>query len=143
MWSTTYTEKVPGISGQRVWDVYADVENWPGWQDDVEYARIEGGFATGSVIRFKPRGGPKVWIELTEVHAPSRFTDTTRFPLARMVDVHEFTQTDDELEIRNTVSMSGPLAWLWRKLVGEGVARSLPAQTARLVERARSDSASV
>lgn len=137
MWSSSYTQTVRGIDAQRIWDVYADVEGWPNWQEDVEYAHLEGGFEAGAVIRFKPKGGPKVRIQLTDVQTPTRFVDTTRFPLARMVDVHEFVQTDDGLQIRNHLSMQGPMAWVWRKLVGEGVAKGLPEQTTRLVEQAR------
>jgi hypothetical protein len=47
-----------------------------------------------------------------------------------MVDVRE------RLEIRNTTRVEGPLAWVWRKVVAEGVADSLPEQTSRLVARA-------
>lgn len=138
MWSSEYTAKVTGVSAQDVWGVYADVDGWSSWQDDVEWARlVEGDFATGSTIRFKPTGGPKVRIELSEVQAPHRFVDTTHFLLARMVDIHEFVETADGLEIRNVVSMAGPLAFLWCKLVGEAVAKGLPEQTARLVEQAR------
>lgn len=139
MWSSSYTQKVTGISVQRIWDVYSDVENWPSWQDDVDYAHLGGPFETGGVIRFKPKGGPKVRIELNEVEAPSRFVDITRFPLARMVDVHEFVESDGGVAIRNTMSVDGPLAWVWRKLMAEGVASSLPEQTSRLVARAAGD----
>jgi hypothetical protein len=137
MWSSSHAEKFEGLSRERVWEVWTDVDQWSAWQDDVEYARIEGAFTTGAVIRFKPKGGPKVRIELTDVQAPLRYVDTTYLPLARMVDVHELVQTEDGLEVRNTLTMTGPLAYVWRKLVGEGVARSLPEQTARLVDRAR------
>jgi hypothetical protein len=78
-----------------------------------------------------------VRIELVDVQAPSRFVDVTHFPLARMVDTHELVETEEGLEIRNSLRMEGPLAFVWRKLVGEGVAKSLPEQTARLVEHAR------
>ena len=137
MWSSNYTQRVRGIDAQRIWDVYSDVEGWSTWQEDVEYAQLEGSFDAGGVIQFKPKGGPKVRIELTEVLAPTRFVDTTRFPLARMIDVHEFIATDDGLEIRNQISMVGPMAWVWRKLVGEAVAKGLPEQTSHLVEQAR------
>jgi hypothetical protein len=136
MWTSSYTQDVSGVSAQRVWDVWADVEGWAAWQDDVEHASLEGPFATGGRISFKPRGGPKVRIDLVDVRAPSRFVDVTRFPLARMVDTHELVETDEGLQIRNTLRMEGPLAFVWRRLVGEGVAKSLPEQTARLVERA-------
>jgi hypothetical protein len=138
MWSSTYRQTITGVSRQKVWDAWTDVERWPAWQDDVEYAHLEGDFSEGSVIRFKPKGGPKVRIDLVDVQAPSRFVDVTRFPLARMTDTHEVVETAEGLEIRNTLRMEGPLAFVWRKLVGEGIARSLPEQTTSLVEHARS-----
>ena len=63
------------------------------------------------------------------------FVDVTRFPLARMIDSHELIEHGDELEIKSTITLEGPLAFLWRKLVGEGVAKGLPEQTRRLIER--------
>ena len=42
----------------------------------------------------------------------------------------------DALEIRATMRIEGPLALLWRKLVAEGVAKGMPAQTEQLVEKA-------
>lgn len=56
-----------------------------------------------------------------------------------MVDVHEFVESDGGVAIRNTMSVDGPLAWVWRKLMAEGVASSLPEQTSRLVARAAGD----
>jgi hypothetical protein len=64
------------------------------------------------------------------------FVDITRFPLARMVDSHELIERDGGLEIRTTIRMEGPLAFLWRKIVGEDVVKSLPAQTDNLIAQA-------
>jgi hypothetical protein len=54
-----------------------------------------------------------------------------------MVDSHELIDHGDGVEVKTTVTVQGPLAFLWRKLVAEGVARSLPEQTERLVQAAR------
>jgi hypothetical protein len=54
-----------------------------------------------------------------------------------MYGAHEFIARGDEVEIRTSVTVEGPLGFLWRKLVGEGVAKSLPEQTRGLVARAR------
>jgi hypothetical protein len=137
MWSSSYEQEFAGLSGQRVWEVWSDVDRWSSWQGDVEYARIDGAFTEGATIAFKPKGGPRVRVELTDVQAPARYVDVTHFPLARMIDEHELVETAEGVQIRNTVTMAGPLAFLWRKLVGEAVAKSLPDQTARLVERGR------
>jgi hypothetical protein len=136
MWSRTYSKTVRKLEASRVWKVWSDVNRWHFWQDDIDYARLEGEFVTGGRLRFKPRGGPELTLELTEVRAPSTFTDVTRFPLARMIDSHELVASADGLEIRTTIRMEGALAFLWRKMVGEDVARSLPQQTEKLIAEA-------
>ena len=75
----------------------------------MEYAANAGG-----ELMLKPRGGPKVRIRLSQVQPGSSFTDVTRFPLARMIDVHELQDTPQGLRLKNTIRMEGPLAWLWR-----------------------------
>ncbi len=137
MWSSTYEATFNGVDAARIWAVWTDVERWSAWQGDVESARLEGPFAAGSMIRFKPKGGPRVRIELTEVEAPRRYVDVTHLLLARMEDVHELEVHGDDVIVRNRISITGPLAFVWRKLVAEDVAASLPEQTARLVEQAR------
>jgi hypothetical protein len=54
-----------------------------------------------------------------------------------MYGEHQFIARGDEIEIRTSISVEGTLGFLWRKLVGEGVARSLEEQTRGLIARAR------
>lgn len=133
MWTRTYSKTVQGLSAAEVWKVWSDVDRWHTWQDDIEYAKMNGEFQTGGSFRFKPRGGPNLTLELAEVKPNEVFVDVTRFPLARMVDSHELIERGGALEIRTTVRMEGPLAFLWRKIVGEDVVKSLPQQTDRLL----------
>jgi hypothetical protein len=137
MWTKSYSTTVKGIDVARLWQVWTDVDAWHSWQSDLAYAKLEGPFAAGSTFLLKPKGGPRVRITLTTVESQQRFVDLTRFPLARMYGDHQFIVRGDEVELRTTVSVDGPLGFLWRKLVGEGVAASLPAQTAGLIARAR------
>ena len=137
MWTKSYSTTVKGIDVDRLWRVWSDVDAWNSWQSDLDYARLEGDFAAGSTFLLKPKGGPRVRIQLLTVEPNRRFVDLTRFPLARMYGEHEFIASGDAVEIRTSVSVEGALGFLWRKLVGEGVARSLEAQTRGLVARAR------
>lgn len=137
MWSRSYGRIVVGVSRERLWTVWTDVDRWHTWQDDLDDARLLGRFEPGGRLRFKPKGGPTFTLELTEVNVGHSFTDVTRFPLARMYDAHELIERGGAVELRQTVRIEGPLAFLWRRIVGDGVVRSLPQQTDSLVERAR------
>jgi hypothetical protein len=137
MWTKSYSTTVKGIDVDHLWQVWADVDAWHSWQSDLDHAKLEGPFAAGSTFLLKPKGGPRVRIALLTVEPCRRFVDLTRFPLAKMYGEHEFIARGDEVEIRTSVSVEGPLGFLWRKLVGEGVASSLEEQTRGLIARAR------
>jgi hypothetical protein len=137
MWTKSYSTTVKGLNARQVWKVWADVNQWHTWQDDIEYASMEGEFKDGNFFYFKPKGGPKIKIELTKVEPDSTFVDLTRFPLAKMYDSHELIERGDALEIKTTISIGGPLSFLWKKLVAEKVASGMKDQTDRLIDAAR------
>jgi hypothetical protein len=139
MWTKSYSTTVKGIDVTRLWRIWTDVDAWHTWQLDLAYAKLEGDgqFAVGSTFLLKPKGGPRVRIALTTVEPQQRFVDLTRFPLAKMYGDHQFISRGTEVEIRTSITVEGALGFLWRKLVGEGVAASLEAQTQSLVARAR------
>ena len=137
MWTKSYSKTINDLKASQVWKVWADVNQWHKWQDDIEYAKLDGEFKTGNIFQFKPKGGPKINIELTKVEPNSVFIDVTRFPLAKMYDSHELINHGDKLEIKTTISVSGPLSFLWRKLVAENVANGMQEQTERLIKEAR------
>ena len=137
MWCKVYCKRVKGLNAGQVWKVWSDVNQWHTWQDDIEYANLDGEFESGNVIHFKPKGGPKIRIVLTKVEPNLVFVDLTRFPLSKMYDSHELVTHGDELEIKTTISIRGPLSFVWRKLVAENVAHGMRAQTQKLIEKAR------
>jgi hypothetical protein len=137
MWSKSYSKQVSGLSVEHIWAVWTNVNQWHEWQPDIEEAKIEGEFKVGNTFMLKPKGGPKVKIEIIEVEPFKHFTDLTRFPGARMYGSHEFIVHGNELEIKTTMSIEGPLSFLWRKLVAEDVANGMPDQTECLISTVR------
>ena len=138
MWSRTYSKKVQGLKAEQVWKVWTDLNQWHTWQSDIEYAKLEGEFKVGNTFLLKPKGGPKVNIEIIKVEPNRQFTDLTRFPGAKMYGSHEFVMHGDELEIKTTMSIEGPLSFVWRKIVTEDVANGMMEQTEHLIEKAKS-----
>lgn len=136
MWQHTHTRTVKGVGADQLWRVWSDVNQWHTWQSDIEYARLDGAFAVGNTFTLKPQGGPTVQIEIVRAEPGRAFTDLTRFPGARMYGAHEFVSGSDGLEIRTTLRIEGPLSFIWRKIVAEGIAKGEAEQTERLIERA-------
>lgn len=73
MWSKSYSKTVKGLKASQVWRIWADVDQWHVWQDDIRFAKLNGEFKAGNSFRFKPKGGPTFNIELTKVEENTLF----------------------------------------------------------------------
>ncbi len=135
MWTRSYSLKVENLDLEKTWHVWIDVNNWNTWQDDIEFAKLDTNMKLGSKISFRPKGGPTVELEIVEFVEKKKFTDLTRFPLARMYGAHEFLVTGNMTEIRTTMSIEGPLAFIWKAIVARNIVKDLPKQTSALIER--------
>jgi len=136
MWSKTNKYTYSGVSIREVWDVMTDVNNWHTWQDDIDYAKINGKFEAGNHFIIKVKGGPKFTIKILQVESNKSFTDLTKLPFARMYGTHEFNiNTNSELEIITTIKVTGILSFFWRKLIAEKIANGDPQQTESLIKR--------
>lgn len=134
MWVKKFSKVYKGIQKEDVWNVWADVTNWPKWDKGLEYCDMKQSFIPGSQFILKPLGGPKVKITLSEVVPNKKFTDYCKFFGATMYDAHELDEVEEGLQITNTITVTGPLAFLWTHLVAKNVAMSVPEQTDNLVE---------
>lgn len=85
----------------------------------------------------KPKGVNPVKIVLTEINEGQNFTDCTSFFGAKMYDTHAMEETVDGLKLTNKLVMTGPLKWLWIKLVAQNVADTVPKEMESLVQLAR------
>ncbi len=84
----------------------------------------------------KPQNMGPVKITLTDVKKEHKFTDCTKFFGAEMYDTHEMSETPDGLLLSNTVFVTGPLAFLWVKLVAQNVVDTIPEEMEALVKLA-------
>lgn len=136
-WSKSYSQTVENVEIEDIWRVWADINNWNTWQNDIDYAKLENDFKAGNTFILKPKGVSEVIIELIEVIPNKTFTDLTRFPLAKMYGKHEFIQHGDKLEIKTTMSVDGYFGFIWRKIVAEDVASGMEDQTKNLIKKAK------
>jgi hypothetical protein len=138
MWAKTYSAVYQGLKRDNIWPIWTDVNNWANWHGDLDYCKMEGPFAVGNYFMLKPKGAPAVKIMLTEIEEGRRFTDCTTFFGAKMYDTHEIEETEEGLRLTNTLTVTGPLKWLWVKLVAQNVAVTVPQDMEELVKLVRS-----
>ena len=138
MWSKTYSKIYQGVNKAEIWRVWADVNNWPKWDKELEYCQMDHTFSVGNQFILKSKGGPKVKIILSEIKPNEKFTDFCKFPGATMHDAHELEETPNGLRITNTITVTGILGFIWVHLVAKNVVNSLPEQMDALVNYARS-----
>src|SRR5688572_24110929 len=128
MWIKSYSKTYQGVKKEEIWRLWSDVNNWPKWDKELEYCRMDAPFTKGSDFILKPIKGPKVKIILSEVIVNKKFTDYTKFPGAIMYDAHELEETANGLRITSTITVKGFLSFIWINLVAKNVAASVPRQ---------------
>ena len=136
MWEKTYSTTTKAVTAAQMWRLFSDVNHWHNWDTQIEYAQMQGDFVQGNHFFIKVKKGPKVKIQLIETEANKRFVDLTKFPGARMTGEHRFEQTEAGLKITTTMRVTGPLGFLWRKLVAQDIVDTLPEETTRQIAAA-------
>lgn len=136
MWTQSHTIVTKKATREQMWKLFANVNAWNTWDEGIEYAKMNGRFEKGNFFTLKPKGGPKVKIQLVEAVENRTFTDLTRFPLAKMYGEHVFEDTTEGVKITTTMKVEGPLGFLWRKLVAQNIANALPAEMEQQVNHA-------
>jgi hypothetical protein len=137
MWTRTYSKTFQGLKREDIWRIWTDINNWPTWHGDLDYCKLEGDFVVGNHFMLKPKGVRPVKIVLTEIVDGRCFTDCTSFFGAKMYDTHAMEETEEGLKLTNTLVVTGPLKWLWIKLVAQNVADTVPEEMENLIKLAR------
>jgi Polyketide cyclase / dehydrase and lipid transport len=113
---------------------WADMATWPEWNTDTEWVRLDGPFAAGSTGVLKPKGGPKVKFVIEKLVPDHEFVDVSLLLGARLTFHHLVTaRPDGGSAIDVTVTMSGPLRWLWTRILGKGFKATAQPDLGRLV----------
>ncbi|HEX3337269.1 MAG TPA: SRPBCC family protein [Jatrophihabitans sp.] len=111
---------------------WADTATWPEWNLDTEWVRLDGPFQQGACGTLKPKGGPKVPFVVESLVDGREFIDVSRLFGARLTFAHHVTPTGPGCRVDVRVTMTGPLARLWTRILGPGLRTSLLADLERL-----------
>ena len=139
-WETT-SQLESGVPAGAIWErAYAEAAAWSKWNAEIKRVRLDGPLALGASARIVFGTGLRLRFRVVEFEAGRLFTDESRLPGARMGHRHlvEPTETGGS-RLTNTIYIEGPLAPLWRRVMGPAAARTLPGAQRAVVALAQSE----
>lgn len=110
---------------------WADMATWPEWNGDTEWVTLDGPFVQGATGTLKPKGGPKTSFVVAELTDRS-FVDVSKLFGARLTFDHRIV-TGEQTTVSVSISIDGPLAFFWTKILGGDLAKSVQADLDSLV----------
>jgi hypothetical protein len=112
---------------EAIFALYRDVEAWPIWDSETTSVHLPEGLNLDAKGWLKPRKGPKAHIRVAEVMEGKSFTIEATLPLCRMRFGHELKgKSVGQTTVTHWVSFDGPLAFLFRRVIGNGIDLTLP-----------------
>jgi hypothetical protein len=136
-WETTSSLDAE-VAPATVWEkAYRDADAWPRWNAELKSARLDGPLAKGAEARIVFRTGLRLRFRVVEFEDGRLFTDEARLPGARMGHRHLVDPAGAGARLTNTIYIDGPLAGLWRRILGPAAARTLPSAQRAVVDLAR------
>src|SRR5436305_445759 len=110
MWFSEYAQETTATR-EQIWRVWADVEQWPTWNPDIEQIELSGPFAAGSRIVMKPFGEEPVELRIAAANEPSCFVDEADLGQIVVRTTHRAARLDDErTRITYRMEITGPQA---------------------------------
>ena len=107
-----------------VWDVLADIDNWPSWNPDVKEARLMGGLRESSVFRWKAGPGT-ITSTLEKVDRPREIGWRGKTMGINAVHVYKLEPHAEGTEVHTEESFDGLVASLlkhsMRKSLQKGI----------------------
>ena len=129
-------------SADAVWRVWSDPSTWHEWNPNVQRMEMNGPFANGTTGVMHTNAGQHHRVQLAHVQAGRSFDlETSVIPLTHFTfhcEVLPIGQVGST--ISQSLSVSGPLAFVFAPLAGERIAASFQALLDGLARKAESAS---
>jgi len=119
-----------------IFALWADIDHWADHDDGIEWAKLTDTFTAGGHYVIKPKGGPKTKATIVLIEPDRHFVDVAHLLGASLKFDHTLSQQAGNTVVEITMTLSGPLSWLWAKILGTGQQADLETSTAKLIARA-------
>jgi ligand-binding SRPBCC domain-containing protein len=133
MWTYKHSVTV-NATPAIIWPFYAEVGNWPRWDDAMERVDLEGPFTQGTSGVMHIQGFGPVPFTLTIVEAERRFADLSELGEINLAFEHTLEPSDDgsRTTITHAVTISGPAADHVGPQMGPGISEAIPGSMASI-----------
>ena len=122
---------------EQVWELWANVPNRTRWDEDLEYARLDGPFRKGSTGEVKLKGQPARKFLITHCEPLEGYTDRFFLPLYGKMDWHHtMRETKGGREVTFRIEVSGPSALILAPIMKNILHDDLPPAVDKLVSLA-------
>jgi len=121
MYKKEKTIIIQGASINELWEAHTDISNWSKWQNKIEWTKVSGEINKGTKFTIKPKGNPKVNLEILTFNKPYVFTDISYLPLCKMFTTTKMREVENGVEIKLIIEMKGLLTFLWKKIIAKEI----------------------
>lgn len=111
---------------ETVFAAYVDAARWPEWDKELREVHLPDGLTLGATGHLIPRQGPKALITVTECTQLRSFTIQAKLPLCKIHFGHALREDQGKTTATHWVAFTGPLAVLFRQLIGKVITAALP-----------------
>ncbi len=117
MWNWKFEVSDEGCaSEENIWETWSNVTNWPEWDADLEWSKLEGPFKQGASGTLKPKNWKALPFTLSEVFPGKSFKTLTKMPLGTVCEFDHVVEklSADRIRITHTAMVRGALAPIFR-----------------------------
>jgi len=112
-------------SADSIWRLWSDTQSWQEWNPNVKRMDMNGPFANGTTGVMHTPAGQAHQIRLLNIRPGQSFDlETQAIPLTQFTFHCEVLPTAAGSTISQTLTMTGPLAFVFSPLAGERIADS-------------------
>lgn len=127
-----YTETTSHKSA-IIFEQWANPDSWPRWDTEVKEVLFTGEATLHARGKIKPATGPSSTFQITAFEPNAVLTTASKLPGARLLFEHVVRSVVDGSEVSVTVSVEGPLAFVWARILKRNLAQSARSSVTGLI----------
>jgi uncharacterized protein YndB with AHSA1/START domain len=110
---------------ERLWQLWSDTSTWPSWNPDIQEVNLDRPLGPGASGTMRTKSGGTHNIAISDVEPGRSFVlESDGVPATKLHFKCEVAPTSGGSRISQTVTLHGPLAFLFGPMMGGRIAQS-------------------